>query len=434
MMARTGVRGWLLQPALPRAAYSATVSLLLVGAAWAQPDDRIRFNDQDLWLNGGNIAWVEFARDIGPGETRLDLFEEMFRELREHGGNTFRMWLHTNGASTPEWEGEGAEARVVGPGEGAIEDLRAILDLAHQHDIALMLCLWSFDMLRIRFGDHITDRNYALLTREDRLQDYIQNALVPMVEALQGHPAILAWEIFNEPEGMSHEFGWSFNRHVPMADIQRFINRTAGAIKRADPNALVTNGSWSFRATSDVTAGWDLIVEGKSGQDLSDEQLESVRQTMSARYDFAFTPEQARAAYDTLLSWGPNRNYYTDERLIAAGGDPDGTLDFYTVHYYQWGWTFQSPLHHDKAFWQLDKPLVVAEFYMDDAFGVAWQDFYPTLFERGYAGALGWQWFDHWRNREGIAHNWPRVLESTRLMAERHPEAVELRFTREPSP
>ena len=143
---------------------------------------------------------------------------------------------------------------VTGPGEETIEDLTAILDLAQKYDVRLILCLWSFDMLRISNGATITDRNFALLTDERRLRSYVDHALVPMVTALRGHPGILAWEIFNEPEGMSEEFGWEFNRHVPMSAIQRFINRTAGAIKRTDPGALVTNGSWSFRAASDVTA------------------------------------------------------------------------------------------------------------------------------------------------------------------------------------
>ena len=188
--------------------------------------DRVSVDGRDLWLNGANVAWVNFARDIGPGETRLDVFERIFQELHENGGNTMRLWLHTTGAASPEWEGE----VVVGPGEGTIEDLTAILDLAHEHEIRLMLCLWSFDMLRISNGNEITDRSFALLTNEQRLQSYIDDALVPMVTALRGHPAILAWEIFNEPEGMSEEFGWEFNRHVPMSAIQRFINRTAGAI------------------------------------------------------------------------------------------------------------------------------------------------------------------------------------------------------------
>src|SRR5690606_35847091 len=89
--------------------------------------DRVSAGGEDAWLNGANVAWVNFARDIGPGETRLDTFERIFQELHEHGGNTMRLWLHTTGAASPEWNGEGI---VVGPGEGTIEDLTAILDVA----------------------------------------------------------------------------------------------------------------------------------------------------------------------------------------------------------------------------------------------------------------------------------------------------------------
>ena len=218
--------------------------------AYAQPLDRISFNDQELFLNGGNVAWVNFARDIGPGQTNLNRFAEMFQQLHDNGGNAMRLWLHTTGAVSPEWSG----SAVVGPGVGAIDDLRAILDLAWEHEIGMMLCLWSFDMLRISNGTTITDRAYGLLTNPSLTQTYIDNALVPMVEALADHPAIIAWEIFNEPEGMSNEHGWSINRHVPMSDIQRFINRTAGAIHNTAPEASVTNGSWAFIASTSSTS------------------------------------------------------------------------------------------------------------------------------------------------------------------------------------
>lgn len=393
----------------------------------AQPDDRIRFHSQDLWLNGGNVAWINFARDIGPGETRLDLFDEMFAELRGHGGNTFRLWLHTTGASTPEWR----EGRIVGPGEGTIEDLRAILDTALANDMSLMLCLWSFDMLRVSNGPDVTDPSYQLLTDETTLASYVDNALIPMVEALRGHPAILAWEIFNEPEGMSEEFGWPFNRHVPMLDIQRFINRTAGAIKRTDPGVMVTNGSWSFMAASDEHPDDTPLFGAVAADSMTVAQLRAVRDAIAERYGYDYTLEETAAHIDSLLARPRNINYYRDDRLIAAGADPDGTLDFYTVHYYNWAGTSLSPFHHDKDAWGLDKPLVVAEFYMDDAFGVAHEDFYSTLFDRGYAGALGWQWFDAWRDREGIAHNWPRVLNAVHRAYREHRKDIELVFSPE---
>ncbi len=337
--------------------------------------DRIQFNDQELFISGANVAWIHFARDIGAGMADLDQFAGMFSELRANGGNTMRLWLHTDGRSTPHWDG----SDVVGPGIGAIDDLRAILDLAHRHNVSLILCLWSFDMLRISHGQTVTDRAHAILTDPSKRQLYLDNALMPMVEALKGHPAILAWEIFNEAEGMSEEFGWDFNRHVPMSDIQAFVNQAAGTIKTVDPDAKVTTGAWSFLALSDIFEG------------------------------------------------GNARNYYRDDRLLDAGGHREGRLDFYTVHYYPWAGTELSPFHNDFGHWELDKPIVVAEFYARlDLFGVAPGDLYETLHERGYAGALAWQWVDHAQEREGNEGSWPWMLENMRTMREKDPDAVRL--------
>lgn len=357
---------------------------------YAQTLDRITIHDQDLFLSGGNVAWIQFARDIGPGTTRLDLFEEMFREMHEHGGNSFRLWLHTNGASTPHFSGAGATAGVVGPGEGTIDDLRNILDLAYHYDIGLKLCLWSFDMLQTGQSGVDGDRNIALLTDDSKIQAYIDNALTPMVDSLKGHPAILAWEIFNEPEGMTTQFGWS-TRRVSMTDVQRFVNRTAGAIRRTDPDVLITNGSWSFRASSDIT------------------------------------PSGASGTY---------YNYYRDDRLIASGGDTLGYLDFYSVHYYEHFGIAQSPFHTDADFWQLDKPIVIGEFFLYDThdaqadfiYGVPWWEAYKRLYDRGYAGAMGWQWFDNWANRQPEWQNWPRILENIQTMFDLHREDVELQL------
>lgn len=374
---------------MPRPLRPLALLALLLGALPASGQNRVPFNEQELFLSGGNVAWINFARDIGPGQTDLDRFDGIFEELHANGGNTMRLWLHTTGEVTPAFST--TEVGVVtGPGAGAIEDLRAILDAAWEHEVGLVLCLWSFDMLQSGRSAAQYAQNRAILLDTAKTQTYIDNALVPMVEALADHPAAVAWEIFNEPEGMTTQFGWTpASYRVSMADVQRFVNLTAGAIHRAAPGATVTNGSWSFYASSDNVPGANRM------------------------------------------------NYYRDDRLVAAGGDPDGTLDIYTVHYYEWGGTTISPFHHDAAYWGLDKPLVIAEFFVgggtssggdgnDDAvFGVPYQDLYTTLYDRGYAGALAWQWFNYPTSAEGVV-NWPRMLGNAATLSGLHPEAVDV--------
>lgn len=241
-------------------------------------------------------------------------------------------------------------------------------------------------MLQSGLSTQQLQRNRALLTEEDKLQAYIDHALIPMIDSLKGHPSIAAWEIFNEPEGMTTQFGWTpLANRVSMSDVQWFINRTAGAIRRTDPGTYVTNGSWNIRASSDR---------------------------------------------------GTFFNYYRDDRLIAAGGDEDGILDFYSVHYYKHFPTSQSPFHNDASYWELDKPIVIAEFYLSDPdhiYGVHWEELYETLYTRGYAGALGWQWFDWWANRTDIdgvdgTLSWPRMLENMEAMSTNYPDDVILQF------
>lgn len=252
-------------------------SILLLNSLTVQAqDNRVEYNDQQLFLNGSNIAWVSFAYDLGPGQTDFDQFEQIFQNVHQNGGNSMRLWLHTNGEHTPAFDSNGM---VTGPGEGTIEDLEQILDLAWEYEIGLILCLWSFDMLRESFGEEVTTRARQLLIDSAHTASYINKSLIPMVDSLKGHPGIQSWEIFNEPEGMSEEHGWDGFKKVSMNTIQKFVNRTAGAIHRTDSTAKVTNGAWSFIASTDING---------------------------------------------------NTNYYRDDRLIEAGGDSLATLDFYS--------------------------------------------------------------------------------------------------------
>jgi len=387
--------------------------------AFAQ-GNRISYNNQELFLSGSNVAWVNFARDIGPGATNFSKFSQIFAEMKAAGGNSFRLWLHTTGETTPQFDPN--TNMVIGPGSGALEDLKQILDLAWQNEIGLLLCLWSHDMMATG-RPAILDRNEKLLTDTTAIRAYIDNALIPMMEYVGAHPAIIAWEIFNEPEGFTEVGNWGDRRHVRQYDVQRFVNLTAGAIHRTDSTAQVTNGTWGLQALVDVPILTKVSPQAFYNS-LTDEQKLRIEREFETKYGLKLSAQQIIDQFHSAA----NYNYYRDDRLIAAGGDPDGTLDFYTVHYYSWAGTALSPFHHSYSSLGLDKPLVIAEFFMENAFSIPYQYLYQQLYATGYAGAQSWQWWgDTQANDNAKNYDHTRTLATLQTMYENYREDIEVK-------
>ncbi len=368
------------------------IALILCQMALSQPS-RIRYNNQDLFLSGANLAWVSYGSDVGSGTIDTSTFANVMLSMHDHGGNVLRWWLHTEGTVTPQFDDAGY---VSGPGTGTIADMRKVLDIAWQRGISVNLCLWSYGMLTTTNSIAIQTRNRNMLIDTNYTRAYINNCLIPMVDSLKGHPAISTWEIFNEPEGMSNEYGWSGVGHVSMAMIQRFINLCAGAIHRADPTALVTNGTWSFKALTDVPVA-RIQKTGPVAPPLTSAERLQLGTLLKAKNRLAMTPEEIMLHMDKVAAT-TNFNYYSDSRLVAAGHDSMGTLDFYSVHYYT---TIDpsnpsaiSPFHHPASSWGLTKPIFVAEFPLQTILGIPKGRLYDTLYQMGYAGAMAWSWFD----------------------------------------
>ncbi len=309
--------------------FSTRVIVLLTAIVFSHvvysQTNRVPYNNQELFLNGANLAWVNFAGDAGTGSPDTTTFGQIMLSIHNAGGNSMRWWLHVNGTVTPAFDSSG---HVTGPGAFTISDMRKILDLAWQREIGINICLWSFDMLSATNSATVINRNTLLLNDTSYTHAYINKCLIPMIDSLKSHPAILSWEIFNEPEGMSNEFGWSGVNHVPMSTIQRFVNLCAGAIHRADPGALVTSGSWSFEALSDVTPAAALKKSGSSLSQLSLAEKESISRQFNRKYRASMKTDEVMSYLDHLATLA-NKNYYSNSQLIGAGGDTSGTLDFY---------------------------------------------------------------------------------------------------------
>ena len=354
--------------------------------------NRVGYNNQKLFLSGSNLAWVSFASDLNTTNSKANAntIANWMLQMHDNGGNAMRWWLHTDGTASPVFSPNNI---VTGPGANTITDLKRVCDLAWEREIGLDLCLWSFDMLVKTKSASVINRNTLLLSDTTYTNAYIKNCLKPIVQALKGHPGILCWEIFNEPEGMSNEFGWSHTNHIPMAYIQRFVNLCAAAIHEVDPSAKVTNGSWAFAASSDVTLSKSTDEKGLDISKMTSAEKKNLEDFVLNKYGFQMTAEEIVMQFQKAAV--TRKNYYSDSQLVAAGGKTNGTLDFYSVHYYTGLGVSNSPFTHPASFWGLDKPLVIAEFAASSTNdGVPKDVLYKYLYSNGYAGGLAWSWTD----------------------------------------
>merc|ERR1719458_533804 len=188
--------------------------------------------------------------------------------VAEAGGNSVRVWVHVEGDSSPYWDSDGF---TLGTDEAGtlVQDLKAFLDECQERGIFMGLVLFNGALMR-------NQNTINLFWDESKLQRYIDNALTPMVEGLRNHPALGFWEVMNEAEGSmipgeqndepcfdlthldwtkeaggSGGPGWT-GVYLPLQGVLRLHNWISAAINTLDPKALVTTGSWSPLASTNL--------------------------------------------------------------------------------------------------------------------------------------------------------------------------------------
>jgi len=310
-------------------------------------DGRLTINGHKVFISGMNIAWNNFGNDVGDNPVDINNFVNQFKQIKGAGGNAVRWWLHTDARNEPKIDSDGKVIRI---GTKTIDNIQQVLDSAYNYGIVVSLCLFSFDLLQNDGKDaDIVARNKKFLTVGANLDSYIDVVLKPMLEAVGNHPAIMCWEVFNEPEGMSSDAGGWSNEKVPMSDILRFTARIAA------------------------------VVHDKT----------------------------VKMASTGIHEYGKMKTWYSDDKLkTAAGSDPLASkayLDFYMAHYYpQYIGPSGSPFHNTAKSWGMDRPILIGEFpaqswdgsngYGSIQSGTAMTitDAYEYAYNNGYCGALSW--------------------------------------------
>lgn len=310
----------------------------------------INYKGKDFFINGINIPWNVYGRDFGTHYQNGALydstwFENTFTQLQNSGINCARMWLHTDGCATPEFDTNGY---VTGLDSNFFANLDDFFARAQKHNIMIIPSLWDFYMFKDNSALGMYGGMHADLIQDTaKSRSYINNALIPMVQRYANQCNLLAWEVMNEPEwAMNIPSGGTTAQVVQAYEMQRFAGMVAEAVHQHSPK-MVTIGSASLMYSSEK---------------------------------FTFTTPCIG-------------NYWKDQALQTAYNSPLAYMDFYQIHYYDWmtGLVDFDPfdLSHPVSFWMLDKVTLIGETQGNSNTHGS-QEMLNNAYSGNYAGVMFW--------------------------------------------
>ena len=345
----------------------------------------VRASGDELVLNDPWSTRFFAAGWVASGSVPLSEYNatHMERLLRDSSGvgatalrwNTFLKGLDFEwGEPVPNMPRDpyaGAPQLVKGLKPGCLEAVRDAANRAAKHGMLLQLVLSTAHFLRFGYGGPdfelhgIPNRKrvnnlQVMLSSEAGTAAYIQHVLEPLLNAIGPHPALLGFLVANEGYSMvakdDKNVPTETDATISLFELQRFINRVAGTIRRRLPGALLSS---------------------------------SLKLKMNSRWD-------DRTGKVALALW------YDDAALLAAGGDPDGTLDLRQYQYYPEGASSieASPFLNSAAELRavhkqrVPKPSLVGEFPLEglvaaqhNPTAMSLKDAYGSLWSGGHTGA-----------------------------------------------
>jgi len=307
------------------------VALLLLTVCSAAPP---------AWFNGANVPWDHFGYDIGTGSFDANWFKTFFQTCQTNHINSARFWLHCGGGGSPQYNSDGS---VKGLSSTFLSDLTTLVGMAKNYSVVMVIALWSFDMFKNN------PPHNDLVADPTKTTSYINNALVPMVKALEPYENVI-WEIMNEPEWAINETPCQTNTCVSLKQMQRFHGAIAEAIHTYSATHPVTTGSSCLKWNSDANP-------------------------------------------PALGNW------WSDAALKSAYPSNTGVLDFYQVHYYDWmhdpSWGF-DPCRANTTYWKLDKVTMVGELPSDAGTYYSPEQFMNCSYANGFTGTMYWAYNADW--------------------------------------
>lgn len=385
-------------------ALSIFASLMFATSAMAAPGLTVSstdflYNGKKIFFSGTNLAWSDYNSDVGESPLNENAWRKAIEGTRAAGGNAIRWWLFNNMSQSPAIDE--TTHLVTGLKASTIANMKKALDIAEEYGVMVSMCLFSHNLMEPNQWGIYANEKLDFTANQTLFEDagttaFINNALIPVVEAIGDHNALMSWEVFNEPEGMTSECeGWTTEK-MALAKIQKFTNKVAAAIHTINPDLLVSTGSVNIKF----------------------------------------------------------QKHWNDAALISAGGEANGTLDFFQTHYYPYYQGDElSPFVNTAAqmasTYQYDqKPMIIGEFpasgwaletyttSMAAKTQITTEECYRKAFDGGYAGALAWQYIGDKTdlNFGGYSYTIDPALEAMTALAATEEASIKIKdVTIEPS-
>ncbi|KAK1762853.1 putative mannan endo-1,4-beta-mannosidase C [Phialemonium atrogriseum] len=245
--------------------------------------EKFKLDGKDFYFAGSNAYYFSFSGtqdDVEKGMTAAQ--EAGLKVFRTWGFNDKNVTYDPNGL--PQYGGEGAGATEVvfqswdnGKPTINVEPFDKVVDAATNTGTKLIVALtnnWAdyggMDVYTVNLGGKYHDDFYTVPVIKDAFKAYVKE----MVTRYKDSPAIMAWELANEPR-----CGADGVRNLPRSDtcgpavLSAWIEEMSVYIKSLDPNHLVTwGGEGEFNIKSD-----DWAYNGADGGDFDHEiSLDSI--------------------------------------------------------------------------------------------------------------------------------------------------------------
>jgi hypothetical protein len=284
------------------------------------------------FMYGLNYAWQNFAGDFGGGNRGIaatrDTIDGELQQMASNGVNVIRWWVWPNFTGNGvTFDGSGTPTGLSGT---TTEDLEALLSLAEQHDLYLMLTLFSFDNFKTMLP---ADRRMDGIARNTTHRAGLVSVVRAFARAASMSPnahRMLAWDVMNEPEWAVTGPGVGGDEAFDPAD-------DLSAVSHAEMHTLLNDVIDGLRAESSA-----LVTIGAAA-----------------------------------MKW---RNAWRDL-----------DQDFYQFHIYDWVQDYWPYTTSPAGYGLDDKPVVMGEFPPEGLSDASYRELVDSWYSNGYAGALAWR-------------------------------------------